>query len=30
MARIEYETNFMGINGPRKLKAVIPKVCDSE
>lgn len=30
MARIEYETNFMGINGPRKLKVVVPKVCNIE
>ena len=25
-AKIEYETNFMGMNGPRKLKAAIPSV----
>lgn len=24
MGKIEYENNFMGINGPRKLKAVVP------
>jgi hypothetical protein len=26
MAYIEYEDNFMGMKGPRKLQAFIPKV----
>ena len=26
MSYIEYESNFLGMKGPRKLKAVVPKV----
>lgn len=26
MGRIEYETNILGMNGPRKLKVVVPHV----
>ena len=26
MAHIEYENNFMGMKGPRRLKAITPKV----
>ena len=26
MAYIEYESNFLGMKGPRKLKAVVPKI----
>jgi tubby and related proteins len=25
MGCIEYETNFMGMKGPRKLKAILPR-----
>lgn len=26
MAKIEYEANFMGMNGPRRLQVLLPKV----
>lgn len=26
MGYIEYESNFLGMKGPRKLKAVVPKI----
>lgn len=26
MGRIEYETNFLGLNGPRKITVSLPKV----
>lgn len=28
MGFVEYESNFLGMKGPRKLKAIIPKVKD--
>ncbi len=30
LAYIEYENNFLGLNGPRKLKGVIPKAKNME
>jgi hypothetical protein len=26
MGKVEYETNILGMNGPRKLKVAIPRV----
>jgi len=26
MAYVEYESNFLGMKGPRKFKAVVPKI----
>ena len=30
MGFVEYQSNFLGMKGPRKLKAIIPKVKDVE
>ena len=30
MAYIEYESNFLGMKGPRRLRAIIPNIKDPE
>jgi len=30
MAHVEYESNFLGMNGPRKLKVIIPNIKSKE